>query len=202
MIKFFETLFPKNTPPRFEKERVFVTSEIIGTTLLVAEAFKKKRENYVVLTNNLYNAQKIISTLQTFVSQDDILFFPNDDLLFTEVLTATKELEAQRIYTLFSSLEKDKKYIYVANLSALLKPTLSSTYFAKQFFELKVGNTVKMSALTTKLVELGYKNVTNVEQTMQFAKRGDIIDIYTVNEDFPTRIEFFDDEIESIRDLM
>lgn len=201
MIKFFETLFPKNTPPRFEKERVFVTSEIIGITLLVAEAFKKKRENYVVLTNNLYNAQKIISTLQTFVSQDDILFFPNDDLLFTEVLTATKELEAQRIYTLFSSLEKDKKYIYVANLSALLKPTLSSTYFAKQFFELKVGNTVKMSALTTKLVELGYKNVTNVEQTMQFAKRGDIIDIYTVNEDFPTRIEFFDDEIESIRDF-
>ncbi|OQC10994.1 MAG: Transcription-repair-coupling factor [Tenericutes bacterium ADurb.Bin087] len=201
MNNFFEKLFPKNTPPRFEKERVFVTSEIIGTTFLVAEAFKKKRDNYVILTNNLYNAQKTISMLQTFIDQEDILFFPNDDLLFTEVLTATKELEAQRIYTLYSSLEKKRKYIYVVNLSAALKPTLNPTYFAKQFIELKVGNTHKMSALTTKLVELGYKNVTNVEQTMQFAKRGDIIDIYTVNEDFPTRIEFFDDEIESIRDF-
>lgn len=201
MINFFEALFPKNTPPRFEKERVFVTTEIIGTTLLVAEAFKKKPDNYVIVTNNLYNAQKIISTLQTFVSQDDILFFPNDELLFTEVLTATKELEAQRIYTLYSALKKDKKHIYVTNLSALLKPTLSPTYFAKHFLELEVGNTYELPELKTKLVELGYKNVTNVEQTMQFATRGDIIDIFTVNEDFPTRIEFFDDEIESIRDF-
>ena len=201
MIRFFENLFPKDTPPRFEKERIFVTSEIVGTSLLVAEAFKKKRENYVILTNNLYNAQKIISTLQTFVDQDDVLFFPNDDLLFTEVLTATKELEAQRIYTLYCSFKKEKKYIYVANISAVLKPTLLPAYFVQHFIKLKVGNTLKMHDLTTRLVELGYKHVTNVEQTMQFAKRGDIIDIYTVNEDFPTRIEFFDDEIESIRDF-
>ena len=43
--------------------------------------------------------------------------------------------------------------------------------------------------------------MSNVEQSMQYAVRGDIVDFYSVNEDLPTRIEFFDEEIESIRDF-
>lgn len=199
MIKLFNDLFPTSTPPSLVNERVFVTSELVGTALLVAESFLKKPDNYIVITNNLYNAQKMISTLQTFVDQSSILFYPNDDLLFTEVLTATKELEAQRIFTLFRASDTKRKYIYVTNLSAALKPTLNSNYFKDLVFDVKVGNTLKMSELMAKLRVLGYKRVDNVEQTMQYAVRGDIVDLYTVNEDFPTRIEFFDDQVESIR---
>jgi len=199
VIKLFNDIFPKNTPPLFAKDRVFLTSEVIGTALLVAEAFIKKPDNYVIITNNLYSAQKVISTLQTFVDNDDILFYPNDDLLFTEVLTATKELEAQRIYTLFAASDKRKSHIYVANLSAALKPTLEVNYFLNHTLKIKVGDTLGMEELTTKLLQLGYIRVSNVEQTMQFAVRGDIIDLYSVNEDHPTRIEFFDTEVESMR---
>ena len=137
MIKLFNDIFPKNTPPLFAKDRVFLTSEVIGTALLVAEAFIKKPDNYVIITNNLYSAQKVISTLQTFVDNDDILFYPNDDLLFTEVLTATKELEAQRIYTLFAASDKRKSHIYVANLSAALKPTLEVNYFLNHTLKIR-----------------------------------------------------------------
>ncbi len=199
MSELFNRLFPKDTPPSFAKERVFVTSELVGTALLVAESYIKNPQNYVVITNNLYNAQKLISTLQTFVDPAAILFYPNDDLLFTEILTATKELEAQRIYTMHKATEQNGKYIYVTNLSAVLKPTLSPAYFNKEQTLLKVGNTLKMSQLMTILRNLGYKRVANVEQTMQYAVRGDIVDLFTVNEDHPTRVEFFDDVIESIR---
>lgn len=199
MIKIFHDIFKPETPPFFAKDKVFLTSEIVGTALLVAEAFIKKPENYVVITNNLYNAQKLISTLQTFVNPDDILFFPNDDLLFTEILTVTKQLEAQRIYTLYKAHEHQKKYIYVANLSAALKPTLRPDYFSKFIKHLKVGETLKMGEFTAYLTELGYQNVSNVGQTMQFATRGDIVDFFSVNEDYPIRVEFFDDVIDSIR---
>lgn len=198
-IKLFYDLFPKNTPPLFAKDRVFLTSEIIGTSLLVAESFLKKPSNYVIITNNLYNAQKVISTLQTFVNSDDILFYPNDDLLFTEVLTATKQLEAQRIYTLFAASDKKKHHIYVANLSAALKPTLEVNYFLNHTLTLKVGSELRMEDLILKLLQFGYQRVTNVEQTMQFAVRGDIVDLFTVNEDYPTRIEFFDTTVDSLR---
>jgi len=198
-IKLFNDLFAKNTPPLFAKDRVFLTSEIIGTSLLVAEAFIKKPANYVIITNNLYNAQKIISTLQTFISSDDILFYPNDDLLFTEVLTATKQLEAQRIFTLFQASDKKKHHIYVANLSAALKPTLEVNHFLNHTIKIKVGDELGMEPLISKLLQFGYQRVSNVEQTMQFAVRGDIVDLFTVNEDHPTRIEFFDTTIESMR---
>lgn len=199
MIKLFNDLFPVSTPPLFSKDKVFLTSEIVGTSLLVAEAFIKKPDNYVIVTNNLYNAQKIISTLQTFIDPDNILFYPNDDLLFTEVLTATKQLEALRIYTLFEASNSKQKHIYVANLSAALKPTLERNYFLDHVMKIRVGNTLKMSDLTTKLASFGYQNVPNVEQTMQFAVRGDIVDFFSVNEDYPVRVEFFDDIVDSIR---
>ena len=199
MIKIFNDIFKPHTPPFFAKDKVFLTSEIVGTALLVSEAFMKAPENYVIITNNLYNAQKLISTLQTFVNPDDILFYPNDDLLFTEILTATKQLEAQRIFTLYKALEGRKKYIYVANLSAALKPTLLPSYFSNFIKHLKVGDTLTIDRFITHLVEMGYQNVANVEQTMQFATRGDIVDFFSANEDYPVRVEFFDDVIDSIR---
>ncbi len=201
MIKLFNDLFKTNTPPAIKNNRVFVTSEIVGTALLVAEAYLKEPDNYVIIASNLYSAQKLIATLSTFVEQKNILFYPQDDMLFTEVLGATQELEAQRVYTLYKAQSTKEKYIYVTNLAGALKPCLEQSYFQKMELVLKVGNALKMSELTAKLQEFGYQRVSNVEQSMQYAVRGDIVDFYSVNEDLPTRIEFFDEEIESIRDF-
>ena len=49
------------------------------------------------------------------------------------------------------------------------------------------------------LIEMGYQAVSKVEHSLQFASRGDILDIYSVSELDPIRIEFFDDEIEDIK---
>jgi transcription-repair coupling factor (superfamily II helicase) len=51
------------------------------------------------------------------------------------------------------------------------------------------------------LVELGYRRVNKIDQSLEFASRGDILDIFSVNETIPIRIEFFDDEIEAIKEF-
>ena len=58
-----------------------------------------------------------------------------------------------------------------------------------------------MIKILEQLVSLGYERVDKVEQIGQFSARGGIIDIYPINSDTPIRIEFFDSEIESIREF-
>ena len=78
-------------------------------------------------------------------------------------------------------------------------PQLSVTEFKNSVISLKVGNKIDLSDLKNKLTKSGYYFVKKIDQSLQFASRGDIIDIFPVNVDNPLRIELFDDEIESIR---
>lgn len=71
--------------------------------------------------------------------------------------------------------------------------------FASLSFELRVGQHADLLSLRDKLVRGGYARVGKIDQSMQFASRGDILDIFSVNYLRPIRIEFFGDEIESIR---
>lgn len=199
MNEFLSKVFAKNTPPYLEKPGPFVTSEIVGTVLLVAEAFNKLPANYVIVASNLYVAQKILSTLQTFVPSEKVLFYPNDDLLFTEVLSASKQLEAQRLFTLYKASKKGEHYIYVTNLSGALRPTMNVNYFRELLKEVKIGDNVDYEIFIKTLHDLGYQRTNKVEQTMQYATRGDIVDFFPVNYDNPLRIEFFDNVIEDIR---
>ena len=68
-------------------------------------------------------------------------------------------------------------------------------------FKLKVGQTMDMQDLARRLVGLGYQRVSKVEGFGQFSMRGGIIDVFTLMYNFPLRLEFFDDEIDSIREF-
>jgi hypothetical protein len=71
----------KNTAlsPFLNKKGSFVIGEDVGTALLVGAAFKKKNENYVIVTNNLYTAQKIYTFILNFLKEEECLLFPHDD---------------------------------------------------------------------------------------------------------------------------
>ena len=71
--------------------------------------------------------------------------------------------------------------------------------FLNDILDLKAGMTFNFNKLVESLVELGYEKETLVEKTGDFAVRGFVIDIYPVSMENPVRLEFFDDEIESIR---
>ena len=64
-----------------------------------------------------------------------------------------------------------------------------------------MGKSYDIKKIVEKLLNNGFSKVSKIDQTLQFALRGDILDIYPINSEFPYRIEFFDDEVESIRVL-
>ena len=134
----------------------------------------------------------------SFLSKDDVLLFPCDELIRAETIAQSKEMSAHRLYVLDEILKR-KNLIVIANLASACRYLPDPILFKERTFNIKKGNHYSLSELRKKLVINGYYAVNKIDQSLQFAVRGDVLDIYSVNNDYPVRIEFFDDEVESIR---
>jgi transcription-repair coupling factor (superfamily II helicase) len=97
------------------------------------------------------------------------------------------------------ALTEDKPWIVVTSPQAVLERTLPKDVLCEAFIRLAPGAEVEPDSLLKKLADLGYEHQEPVRIPGQFSRRGGILDIYATGFDLPIRIEFFGDEIESIR---
>ena len=88
--------------------------------------------------------------------------------------------------------------VVITPVKTLLEKFPKDSFWDKYSFELKIGSSISQEELLSKLVKLGYKRSTMVSDIGEFSIRGDIADIYTLEEN-PVRIEFWGDEIVDIR---
>ena len=198
-MNLFEKLKRNSVTPLLQRRKGhFVVDDNNGIALLVASNYRLNKGSYLLVTSNLFKAQKIYSSLVSFLSKDDVLLFPSDELIRAETIAQSKEMSAHRLYVLDEILKR-KDAIIVANLSSALRYLPNPELFKKQTFSLKVGGHYNILDIKKKLISDGYTLVNKIDQSLQFAIRGDVLDIFSVNNDNPVRIEFFDDEIESIR---
>lgn len=175
----------------------FVVDDTIGISLLFSAYFQENPGKYLLLVSNLYNAQKVSDFIASLIGEENVFLFPVDDMLRNETLTSSKELLAQRLYVLTKALE-DKPKIIVAHASSIVTPLATVNDFLTHTFHFDVGKQYNLAETKEKLIKAGYEQVNKIDQTLQFASRGDILDIFPVSHDKPIRIEFFGDEIDSI----
>lgn len=181
-----------------KKKGSFVLDDIIGVGLLFSALYHEKKDSYAIVSNNFYTAQKVYEFLLNFVPENDLVLFPSDELLRAEALSSSKELMAQRLYAMGQlAFEKDK--ILITHPSALTRYLPNKEVFTNLTIDLKVGSSYSLDDLKKKLINAGYTRVNKVDQSLQFALRGDILDIFSVNYLKPIRIEFFGDDVESIK---
>ena len=198
-MNLFEKLKTNNVTPLVQRKKGhFVVDDNNGIALLIASNYRINKGSYLLIASNLYKAQKIYSSLISFLSSNDVLLFPSDELIRAETIAQSKEMSAHRLYVLDEILKR-KNVIVVANLASALRYLPSPSLFKEQTFTLKVGSHYNIQDIKKKLASDGYSLVNKIDQSLQFAIRGDVLDIFSVNNDYPVRIEFFDDEIESIR---
>ncbi len=180
-----------------KKKGSFVVDDTTGIALLFASLFHKLPGKYLIISSNLYNAQKIANLLGSLIGNDNVLLYPYDDLLRTELLASSKEMLAQRLYVLSEASNVANKII-IAHASAVVAPLPSKQEFIDSKIYLKVGQSYSLDEIKKKLTKDGYLHVNKIDQSLQFASRGDILDIFSVNYLKPIRIEFFGDEIDCI----
>ncbi len=177
--------------------------DVIGLNKKVQAAyvwnlFDVTKENIVFVTNTLYEANNLYKSL-CFNNSNDVLLFPMDDFIVSEALASSPDLMSKRIETLNElSISEDKKII-VTNLMGYLRFLPTKVLWKSLNITLKVDTTISREDLIKKLSLMGYEKESLVTKTGEFANRGYILDIFPYGYDNPIRIEFFDDEIESIR---
>lgn len=156
----------------------------------------QKKKNILVVVNSIYEANKIYSSLKTYT--DKAFLFPMDDFLTSEALASSPELKLERLETINNIVTNDP-LIIITNLTGYLRFLPQRSVYENFRLKLKLGMKYDPKELAGILFKSGYSRDTIVNKTGEYAVRGFIIDVFPVGVENPVRIEFFDDEIESIR---
>lgn len=162
--------------------------------------FSVSKKNVLVVTNTLYEANSLYKSI-AITNQDDVLLFPMDDFLVSEMVSSSPDLMAKRIETLNELVFSNSKKIVITNLMGYLRFLPCMDLWKKLNITLKVDDTFSREELIKKLNMIGYKKESIVTKTGEYANRGYILDIFPYGCDNPIRIEFFDDEIDNIREF-
>ena len=193
--KFSEILEEINHNKNIEISEVF--SDVSS---LISLCIKEKlNKNVILICENIYQAQKVYDELSSI--DDNVCFYPKDDFIAGELLTESFEFSLQRINTLKSIFFDKKKKVFVTNLGALLNKVPRKEEYLKRIKKITTGDSIKPKELLDFLIESGYKRVYTVEKQGEASLRGSIIDIFPVNENHAFRIDFFGNDIESIKFL-
>ena len=176
-------------------------SEIVGLTpelniFYILNYFQKTNKNILIITNTLYEANKYFDSISTYT--DDCLLFPMDDFVASVALAISPELKIKRLETI-NVLKENNRKIVVTNLMGLLRYLPDYKSANKLEFKLQTGLSINRDKILEVLDSFGYKRDTLVTSTGEYAVRGYVIDLFLIEQEHPIRIEFFGNEIESIR---
>ena len=138
-------------------------------------------------------AKSLFNDLKFFC--DNVLYFPAREYVYYNIDALGHHNEHRRIKTLHSI----KNSIVVTSLEACLGYTIPPKVLLENTLVMTTGEVYNIEELAQKLVKMGYTRGEIVEGCGQFSVRGGIIDVFSPSEDFPFRIEFFDDEVDSVR---
>ncbi|MDO4288094.1 MAG: transcription-repair coupling factor [Eubacterium sp.] len=129
---------------------------------------------------------------------DGVYYYPLESVHDYFSDAHSQEITQQRI-AVIKALLSGEKCLVVTSVDALAKKLLPREEMAEKFFTIGVGDVFDIEDLVQLLVNLGYERVYQVESRGQFALRGGILDVLSVASEAPVRIEFFDDEVDTIR---
>ena len=182
-----------------EIRTVFLEGVHASCTSLFASAFLKKINRVqVFILNDLEEAGYFYHDMVQVNGDGQILFFPSS---YRRAIKYGQKDAANEILRteVLSRLEKKEPVAVVTYPDALAEKVVSQKILSDRTLKLNVGQHIDTDTITRKLVDFGFEHVDYVYEPGQFAMRGSILDVYSFASEYPYRIDFFGDEIDSIR---
>ncbi|MGI6096768.1 MAG: transcription-repair coupling factor [Dethiobacteria bacterium] len=154
---------------------------------------------FFIVTPDQARAEKLYEDLLTFFPAEKVWLLPVRDYFYTEdFLAQSKEILEQRLAVL-SRIRAAEKDIFIIPVPAFLSVMMPSKIWDQHSLSIKKGDILEPHRVAEQLVKQGYERVPLIEGKGQFSVRGEIIDIYPYNYKHPLRLNYFDDQIESLR---
>ena len=165
--------------------------------------FKKQapEQTLLVVMNDAEEAGYFYHDMMQMSNDSNILFFPSS---FRRAMKYGQEDDANRILRteVMSRLVNRRRkegLVIVTHPDALAEKVASQQHLEEKTLTIAIGDRIARDEVEKKLASLKFKEVTYVYEPGEFAVRGSLIDIFSFSSEYPYRIDFFGDEVESIR---
>ena len=170
-----------------------------GISIFISSGHQKNQKNWLVIVEDKEAAVYIQNDLERFLGKDEALFYPASYRRPYEIEAIDNANVLMRSEVLRQLSESKKPKVIVTYTDALLEKIITKKDFVSQRIDLKTGDQVGLDFINESLFEFGFERTDFVTEPGEFSVRGGIIDVYSFAHDLPYRIEFFGNEVESIR---
>jgi transcription-repair coupling factor (superfamily II helicase) len=174
---------------------------LVGSSLsfVMHSLFKKAELPFLILFNNKEEAAYYLNDLEQLINTEDVLFYPSSyrrPYQIEETDNANVLLRAEVLNRINS---RKKPAIIVSYAEAIFEKVVTRKELEKNTLKLSVEDKLSIDFINETLFEYNFKRVDFVTEPGEFSVRGGIIDVFSFSNDNPYRIEFFGNEIDSIR---
>ena len=166
---------------------------------VLAGILNETKRPMVLVTYNEIQARKLYQDLKKLIKQT--YFFPKKEITSYDYVAQSKEIEYKRIDVLnkmYLAKQQKEPIIIVTTIEAVMQKMIAKDTLYQNVIDFEVGKTYLLDEIKEKLVGLGYERSDLIENKGQFSIRGGIVDV-GLSEKIGVRIEFWGDEVDSIR---
>ena len=166
---------------------------------VLAGILNETKRPMVLVTYNEIQARKLYQDLKKLIKQT--YFFPKKEITSYDYVAQSKEIEYKRIDVLnkmYLAKQQKEPIIIVTTIEAVMQKMVAKDILYQNVIDFEVGKTYLLDEIKEKLVGLGYERSDLIENKGQFSIRGGIVDV-GLSEKIGVRIEFWGDEVDSIR---
>lgn len=166
-------------------------------TLAISQAAQQFNGLTVVVTPDTRTALRLEKSLSQFANLP-VQLFPDWETLPYDNFSPHQDIISARLSALFE-LQQGRKQIFLLPINTLMQKVCPPSYLANNVLLIKKGDRFSIQNLRLQLENAGYRAVDQVLEYGEYAVRGAILDLYPMGADEPFRLDFFDDEIDTIR---
>jgi len=184
----------------YEKVELEKSSSIFGAVeplkVVISSGFKEK---LVYITSDYLTASKCFEMFYNIYGDKATIIKPAPDNL---IYAKAKSLETFKENSIkLSKIANNEIDVVVIPISALMSFYPSKESLKRSIIKIKTNATYKLETLKKDLISSGYSKQDLVSESGQFSLRGDVLDVYPINANTLYRVEFFDEEVESIFEI-
>lgn len=183
-----------------DHQNVKIKGFIGSSAHLFIQELHNRNNTILVVTNDFEKAAAIASDFQQLGSEEVYLFPPTRMKPYDSGKVVDMSVLVQRSEVL-EKLNDGKPSLIVSSSEAIYEKLVPASQFYESSIHIKSGDIHPPDELSEKLVHQGYKSARFVDEPGEFAIRGGIFDVFPFSGEYPVRLEFFGDEIESIREF-
>ena len=183
-----------------DNNHIHITN-LVGSSMsfVISETFKKDDKSYLLIFNDKEEAAYHLNDLEQLLNQKNVLFYPGSYRRPYQIEETDNANVLMRSEVLNRINSRKKPAIIVTYPEALFEKVVTKKDLERNTLKLSVSESVSLDFVNEVLFEYNFNRVDFVTEPGDFSVRGGIIDVFSFSNDEPFRIEFFGDEIDSIR---